>query len=111
MIIDTVVSKNDQNKKNTSIHHHAKNLRKMIKIKFLIDDSAFFHISRKNSIFNQKTQFFIMSKWCYYESAMRGTTNENVGVDVFSIVFEKTLIPLIPPKTTNSFFFTEKFFF
>ena len=97
MIIDTVVSKNDLFKKNTSIHHHAKYLRKSIKIKFLIDDSSFFHFSEKNAIFNQKTQFFIMSKWCFYESAMSGTTNENVGVDVFSIVFEKNANPLNPP--------------
>ena len=42
-------------------------------------------------------QFFIMSKWGYYESALRGTTNEIVGVDVFSIVFEKNANPLNPP--------------
>ena len=52
-----------------------------------------------------------MSKWCYYESALTGTTNEIVGVDVFSIVFEKNANPLNPPKTTNSFLFTEKYFF
>ena len=34
MIIETVVSKNDQNKKNSSIHHYAKYLRKITKIKF-----------------------------------------------------------------------------
>ena len=34
MIIDTVVSKNDHFKKNTIVHHHAKYLRNIIKIKF-----------------------------------------------------------------------------
>ena len=61
--------------------------------------------------FQPEDAIFIMNKWCYYESAMKGTTNEIVGVDVFSIVFEKNANPLIPPKTINSFFITEKYFF
>ena len=53
----------------------------------------------KNAIFKQKMQFFIMNNGGggYYESAMRSTTNENVGVDVFSIFFEKNANPLNPP--------------
>ena len=56
-----------------------------------------FSFFRKNAIFNRKTKFCMMSKWCYYESALRDKTNENVGEYVFLIVFEKNANPLNPP--------------
>ena len=71
----------------------------------------FFIFPKKCDFEPEDAIFFIMGKWCYYESALRGTINEIVGVDVFSIVFEKNANPPNPPKTTNSFLFTEKFFF
>ena len=56
-----------------------------------------FFIFPKKCDFQPEDAIFIMSKWCYDESALRGTTNEIVGVDVFSIVFEKNANPLNPP--------------
>ena len=59
MIINTVVSKNDLYKKNTSIHHHAKYLRKIKKSNFLIDDSSFFHFSEKMRFSTRRRNFLL----------------------------------------------------
>ena len=56
-----------------------------------------FSFFRKKCDFQPEDAIFYLSKWCYYGSALRSTTNEIVGVDVFSIVFEKNANPLNPP--------------